>query len=220
MNCTDFERAIQGRLDARQVPLTPDLRPHHDECAACRSFCASQEALLLLAQSWTPPVPPPGLIDAVLADLSLVLPVNRTFAAAASPAWGRIGGIMCSTAAMLVLTVTLLWTPKNAHQPVTRIEPSQPPVETAIVSETLAGLFQGMNAEYTGLSAETSRALQDFSGLSDSAGLLKDLPPTRSPRLERPVDWERWDRPVSDRVGQAFDFLWDALPRTPPQSSS
>lgn len=217
MNCTDFELAVQHMLDYRRTELSPEMQSHCDECAGCRLFVESQLAIGLIVQTWQSTAAPSRILQGVLTELAVMPTATRHNAAAKSLSGAPLWGTVCCAAAMIVLTISLLRMPASVQQPLAQRAPV--PGESEIVSEALAGLFQGMNAEYAGLSSPTQQVLQQLGELPDSSLLLLEPSPSVTPRLEQPADWRRWDRPVSDRVGQAFDFLWDALPQTSQQSS-
>lgn len=218
MNCTDFELAVQNQLDARRIELSAELQAHHDECADCRSFYAAQLALVSVTKAWQSAAAPPEVAAAVLSELFAV-PTERSPATAAKSRSRGLFAAACSAAVIVIISVALLRTPPTAQQAVTQQESSPASVGTPIVSDTLAGLLHGMNADYAALPAQTQRALENISELPESAPFLPEFSEANPPKLERPVEWRRWDRPVSDRVGQAFGFLWDALPQTSERSS-
>lgn len=98
--------------------------------------------------------------------------------------FGSLAAIMCSTAAVAILAVSLVrLAPDDVHRK-TSIVTTNPTViseiqaapEPVIVSQALVGLWQGMQAEYAELSQETTRALDGWGGLPESAGLLPVLP--------------------------------------------
>lgn len=219
MNCTDFEQAVQHLLDARRTELSAELQSHQDECADCRLFYATQLAFVSVTKMWqSTTAASPEIIEAVLKEIAAPPPKRQEAAATRSGSRGRFWGAICSAAAMLVIAVTLLQSPPPVQPPVAQRE-SPSPVESGVVSDTLTGLLHGMSADYAALPTETQRALQNFSELPDSAPLLQEFSGPEPLKMERPVEWRRWDRPVSDRVGQAFSFLWEALPQTSERSS-
>lgn len=219
MNCTDFEQAVQQELDARRTELSADLQSHHDTCADCRLFYAAQLAFVSVTKMWqSTTVAPPEIIEAVLTQAAAAPSKSQVTVATKSGSPGRFWGAIFSAAAMVMIAVTLLQAPPPAQQPVAQRE-APSPVESGVVSDTLTGLLHGMSADYVALPTETQRALQNFSELPDSAPLLQEFSGPEPLKMERPVEWQRWDRPVSDRVGQAFGFLWEALPQTSERSS-
>lgn len=221
MNCIDFENAVQESLDARQTALPQHLQAHHDACGDCRAFYAGQLALISACAALPSPVVPPEILANALDQLALVdhkSPHSR-LASTASVARGRMAGTLCSAAALFVLALVLLRAPPAPQSNVTQNTVPSGSVETEIVSETLSGLFQGMSSDYTDLTWGTRQALRSIGELPRSTSLMRDLPPVDLEKVEQTREWQRWDRPVSDRVGQAFHFLWDALPQPPPQSS-
>jgi hypothetical protein len=233
MNCTDFELDVQHRLDARQVNLTPELRAHLAACPECQAFWQGQLTLLAALKSSPPAPPPAGLLEAVLAELSRPNDSSPAVAVGPSrrhPSRGSLWGILCSTAALAILAVSLMPPTPSDEQRRTSVVKTAPSVvpdspltaETVIVSQTLASLWHDVRAEYAEVSEGTHRAWDDWSEFPASATLLPVLPGGATSEMEATEpdsSWLRLDRPVSERVGQAFDFLWDALPRPVPQSS-
>ena len=71
MNCRDFERVWNERLDARDPAQSATARAldgHAASCTSCRAVGARYQALVLAIQSATAtPAPPPGFMDRVLA---------------------------------------------------------------------------------------------------------------------------------------------------------
>jgi hypothetical protein len=55
--------------------------------------------------------------------------------------------------------------------------------------------------------------------LPHTSDLIPNFSDSAAMPLESTPAWPRLDRPVSDRVGQAFDFLWDVLPHDASRSS-
>lgn len=218
MNCTEFELDAQERLDARQTALPAESRAHLADCAACRSFWRGQLTLLAAVDSWKDVVPPSRLIDVALRELALPhvapspppVPLHRSRAG--------VWGLVCSTAA-LVLPAVLLVRPSPPDPvrplPVAQVEPAAP-AETANVSAALSGLLHDVRSEYAEISRETTRVLADLGDLPEAGPWFAPIAAGDEERPESASAWMRLDRPVSDRVGEAFDFLWDALPREAP----
>lgn len=84
MNCREFEQAWQAILDDRgHGARDQSLDAHAASCAACRQLSEKFRALQLALRSWTPPTPPPGLADSVLARLETPEPAVIPFPAGA-----------------------------------------------------------------------------------------------------------------------------------------
>jgi hypothetical protein len=225
-DCTEFERAANERLDARHIDLDAALRDHLVNCPACQSFWRGQQALLSAISTWKSVAPPSRLIENSLHELTEqngFAPVTMALRAPTTPTVSRGGvwALVCSSAALALLAVSMVrWSPSDSVRalPVAQVE-SQPVLEiprtaeAAKVSDALSGLLQGVPTEYVDVSRETTRALADFGDLAEAAPWLSTAD---EPRPESTAAWMRLDRPVSERVGQAFDFLWDALPREAP----
>jgi|GEM_PF-5810451 len=219
MNCTDFELAFQERLDARQLELTDDLRAHTATCADCRAFWQSQSGLMKATSDWTNPAEPPQLLQSVLNELTSDTPrVVRADVPVRTPSRAGIWVATCSTAALLLAAVLLGIAPTPNGSP---LVPSEvvitPPAEPD--APMMSGLLTGVRTEYAELSQQTTRVLDEWSELPRTPTLIPAFAePNAAPAGDSPT-WLRLDRPVSDRVGQAFDFLWDAVPQSASRSS-
>jgi hypothetical protein len=132
-----------------------------------------------------------------------------------------------SAAALALVAVTLVrLMPSDVHRDSTLVARSsaislESPLasEALLVSQALTGLFQEVRSEYVQLSQETARAFEDWDKLPETQKWLLPIPRADSSNETPSSTWMRLDRPVSERVGQAFDFLWDALPGSAQQSS-
>lgn len=81
MNCPEYERLWNERLDAGDVGSAPSLERHAAECPACRALGARYYALSQAIQALEPlPMSPDGFVDRVLAAESArpaVVPMPR-----------------------------------------------------------------------------------------------------------------------------------------------
>lgn len=231
MNCTDFELETQRWLDERGDALPAAMRDHAARCPACLEFWQAQQTLLAATRSWTRITAPASLAQSVLTALAQSESVDsrrtQPLAISTSPqrvSRGSAWAALCATAALMLLAVMMIrlsppTEPTVSGDSVARISPAGKP-EDALVSQTLAGLWQGVHTEYREFSQETTRVLDGLGELPESAALLPSLPAQEFTPSEKPSpSWLRLARPVSDRVGQAFDFLRDAVPGETPQSS-
>lgn len=225
MNCTDFELAAQQLLDERREILPPELSDHAAHCPACRTFWHEQLTLLSAARSWTRIAASLEQMQSILTVLAKPAGVASQPLSHATPLVSRGGAwAALSTAAALMLLAAMMIRqspspePRSSEPVVAR--PELPvPEEDAVVSQALAGLWQGVHREYEELTQETTRVFDSLSELPESSSLLPSLPAADPSPMQPPASWLRLARPVSDRVGQAFDFLRDAVPRETPQSS-
>ncbi len=117
MNCADFHDLLQQRLDGAPGPEPAGLDRHLAECAECRAWQAAARRLEEGLRRLTPPAPPAGLADrmvaGVLANRRARLRIRqRVFTAAA-------------LAAAVLLAVT--FGPRWRTQPVTET-PSGPAI--------------------------------------------------------------------------------------------
>lgn len=222
MNCTDFEDAVQNLLDERQGELSPALKEHLADCERCRIFWQSQQTLLSATRHWAAATAPlaASSLDAVLRELTL--PPVAARPSVRIKTWS-LASAAASLAAIVLLTVTMTPTEQaiDANRLTTaRSSPleAEPP-EPALLAETWTQVWSGVSAEYQQMSQATSRVLDDFAVLPEPAGLLLLAPPGEPAATEPSANWLRIDRPVSERVEQAFDFLWDALPEQTARSS-
>lgn len=242
MNCTSFELEAQQLLDERQTALTPELQQHADTCPECRAFWQSQRALLAATRSWSRAVVPERLLDHVLAELSQptvdsirsTVAHRRTESSTRKPhqtAWIAVA----STAVVMFLAVTLLpFSPSTStletQTSIANLPRTSTPVavttptdaDPTLVAETLSGIWQGVHEEYRGISQQTVQVFEEFREFPESSTLMPKLPASESSSHSTTPQatpaWLRLTRPVSDRVGQAFDFLNDAVPSDTPQT--
>lgn len=234
MNCTEFEREAEEILDERGNALPPDLQAHLALCASCRAEWEAKTTLLLAVRSWRTISAPRHLAAAVMEKLSKegLLPQNAQVVAARLPRRreprGSTFAAICAAAALVLLVAAIsnLGLPPSPNNFETSRMATAFPAESADerqeerVAEAWAGLWRGMHDEYQGLSVETARVLSDLGKVSEAAVLLPP-PPTVEPRDDHSAGSPWWGlhRPVSERVGRAFDFLKEALPTGASQSS-
>jgi hypothetical protein len=68
MNCSDFEKAVQQRLDGAREPARPDMESHLAHCAECRSLDEAanrlSEGLALMRAG--PAMPPIGMRERIV----------------------------------------------------------------------------------------------------------------------------------------------------------
>jgi hypothetical protein len=227
MNCTDFEVSVQDLLDRRKTELPDEFRAHATSCSDCRSFWQSQCRLLAAAGTWTKLEIPSDLTHAALRELTSNVRPAATLVTPrrlAGPSAGWVA--VCSTAALVlfVAVLTLIEGPPDSPRPqhIALDGAVTSPVSHAIDDPSapmMAGLLTGVQTEYLELSQSTTRVLDQWSDLPRASNLIPNFSgAAASPQESSPL-WPRIDRPVSERVGQAFHFLWDALPQEEMRSS-
>lgn len=227
MNCRDFERLWNARLDARALPdaaAERALEAHAADCPGCRGLGASYQAIGLMVSAWPDTLPPPGFADRVLAAAA------RLDAVPAGP-WSLPARSLVSLAAAAALVAALTlglrgWTTpgprdglaaRRAPGPAVRpIDPDR--LSAALADATTATLLLAREA-----SAPAARVGGDVLGgaeLSLSAGTdaLGSAGPGVMPASASAV-WQGVEdrvnagvRPLSGTARSAFSFL---LPRTP-----
>jgi hypothetical protein len=225
MNCTEFERDVNERLDARQTALSAVMRDHLAGCPGCQAFWRGQQALLAAVGSWKELAPSGRSIAGALRELTKQndgAPLPQASSSLTRTDRSGLWGLVCSTAALTLFAVLIVRSPAPdpvRPLPVAQQEPAAP-AETENVSDALSGLLRGVRSEYAEMSRETTRVLADLGDLPEAGAWLAPIAAGDDAEPQAASPWMRLDRPVSERVAQAFDFLWDALPReTPPLSS-
>ena len=111
MNCRDFERIWNDRIDRGGALAGDDARPggfkeneqalveHAAGCASCRGRAAGYEVLHQAILAWgNAPEPPVGLTERILAAASAPLPTARKWRMAASQRW-----LLAAAASILVV---------------------------------------------------------------------------------------------------------------------
>jgi hypothetical protein len=176
-----------------------------------------------------PPSPPEPLAPAQLNECKPVRLSGQDRCRTPAPGQhvqGQAWWTLWSTAAVLLLAAIALRGIPNVEPNSLQVAgiPQTPPVdsppaaEPAPITQSLAGLWQGMRVEYRDLSHEAVRLLDNLAEFPEADAPADATAPAASLRPE-PSSWWRVHHPVSERVGQAFDFLKDALPERTPQSS-
>jgi hypothetical protein len=221
MNCTNFELAVQERLDLRRLELTDELRAHAASCADCRSFWQDQRRLLAATRAWPHAEFSDGLWEAAFAELTAPAPPTAIVMAprrASGPSARWVA--LCSTAALALFVVAMIGispSPEISQNNAASVNPVASPGSDESASPMIAELLAGVQLEYLELSHSTTRTLDAWSALPRASDMIPAF--TEAAPANSSPTWPRIDRPVSDRVGQAFGFLWDALPQKEMQSS-
>lgn len=146
MNCRDFERVWNERLDVRHVPPSAEaegpLETHASSCPACLGLAARYQALRQALAALDGPPVPPGFADRVLAayteePASVEPPARRRW---------RAGGLVsvAAAAAVVAAVVVGLKIPPSAAPPA--LPPASPeapvaqarPIDAQGLSEAVA----------------------------------------------------------------------------------
>lgn len=212
MNCRDFERLWNDRLDARAAHPAVDapLDAHASACPACRALAAGFQAVALAAQTLSATPPPdvaPDFADRVLA----------AFAEGPSPVlrFGPLRRLLpLATAAAVVAAAFVGWKVANVETApgrpaavagVKAIDPDD--LSAALADATSATLGLAMEA-----SAPAARAFGAAERLSvgpDSLSLPASVLPASAAALWQGVGLRVNEgvRPISGSARSAFGFL-------------
>ena len=223
MNCTKFESAAQRLLDERTAELPAEMQAHLSNCRDCRCFWSGQLWLLKANQSIAPAEVPAGLASATLLRLKATgdthLPEIAQRAVSARRGWAAA---LCCAASSALIMIFLSSEPSPRPEAPTiskGIAPAElEDAETLLASQSLSRLWNGVQAEYQELSQDTSETLTGLPELPKRDAILPVVTPWAPAWADPAESWRRVDRPISERVEAAFDFLWDALPTEPTQS--
>ena len=223
MNCTKFETAAQQLLDERTVALPAEMTEHLAACGDCRSFWNGQLWLLKANQSFAVAELPAGMLAATLqqmkaadsSDASRLLTRRQN----RPVRWGWAAAVSCAAAlALIAVSLPPHAVPPGDSQTLADRDVAVEESESLLASQSLSRLWNGVQAEYQELSKDTTDTLSEMGDLPDTAAILPVVSPWAPALADPPESWQRVDRPISERVEAAFDFLWDALPSTAPQS--
>lgn len=220
MNCGDFERAWNDRLDAGATAAAgadPVMEAHAAACPACRSLGARYQAISTLALAPTTEVPT-GFADRVLA--ASAAEVSRPLRAWLVPL--SAAAAVIAAVAVGVHTGTVgRWGSKPPRGPVARVRP----IDTEGLSEALAVATSATWDFAREASAPAARVGRQVIGSAGLPGAPRSIGlPGRSARPSADV----W-RSVGDRVNaevrpfegtarHAFGFLLGPTAAAPPTS--
>jgi hypothetical protein len=220
MNCRDFERAWNHRLDAREEPPEAEgvsLEAHAAECPACRSLAVRYRTLRQALAAWgPPPAVPEGFADRVLQhlDVAEVRPASR---AVALRAWW----IPIALAASLVLVVLLA---NRQAERGGRAEPGPAPAPSVASGDPRPltdALAEATSASWDLAWHASAPAARIGRQVIDSASVRLPSATLSSPVRVRPVSGvlqsveERVNagvRPLSGSARRAFGFLLGTPP--------
>ncbi len=237
MNCEDFELQAQDCLDRHEQQLPVVLQSHVDECVNCRASWKNLRQVVDLTADWSRVEFPSNLIDEVLAQWqsgSFPTPVETMPAAvthsirSGASRWAAI----CAPAALILAVAVMLQIRPTHSSPdqVAQQTGSDVPVkdladvptrdDSSLEPPSVADLLGGMHSGYSLLAHRTAETLDGWHRLPTTVELIPTLSvPAATSTAPADALWPRLDRPVSKRVSQALDFLWDTLPQDSSQAS-
>jgi hypothetical protein len=214
MNCSEFERCLEGLVELRQGTLSPAAERHRSSCAACAALWLEHQRLDVAVKAWRSDVPTIDLTSRVLAELqpqSVPAPARyrRTVAFAV--------GLVSVVAASLVLVVGPVW---RAAPPVVAVAPDVTPPgrdgEGVDLTESMAGLWNEMKVSTPVLPERVLPKLPHVEGLWTVVASQEELPAEAAPTPPATTsDRIPLSSVVRDRVTSAFGFLGQTLPAQP-----
>lgn len=223
MNCIEFERLLEERVENRD-PLDSSPPPAHAaDCSACRALWDRQILLDEALVAWKALPIEADLTDRILEQFrasTVLVPapasVQPTLTTAAPPAavWSldRARLALAGLAAMFVAAV--LWSgrfepsPGNAGPMVAN---DSPPQESEVPLPQIDILMASAQTAYRELAHGTAEMAQ----LPVIPSTPVELPQTGAP-IPQPLTWfggvGQELAPLPTEVGTALNFLWDTLP--------
>ena len=245
MNCTEFKTAVERAAEIRE-PLTPDALAHVSTCSECRSVLAIDQQLDAVIAAWRHAEPPTKLVDAVLAELSNPLwqddlqeinelskiedeelvTVGQSIESTPRRRNRSRVLVIASLSVCLLIAVVSIGLYSGARSPhlgdlaqATHLGDSDPSLADSSmdVSETLVELLFDLQSEYREMATETTSAAREMVNAIPqrvSASMMPD--PDEIDLLPSSSDVRRMWKPIGNRVGTAFSFLWQTVPSEVP----
>jgi hypothetical protein len=200
MNCVGFEREHESRLAGRQTDLSAEARRHLDTCAVCRRTWTVDRQLdraIAVWQADSPPMPDRQrlLASILIAHTGVIL---RPSPSTPAVTWT----IVAALTVMLCVGVSLWRDGATAPTVADRATP---------LTDSVATLWDGVQTHSQQAAVETVKRLDEWP--------LVALPVPSSIPTESAAEpiapsrpWLEWSEPLGRQVGQAVQFLGDALP--------
>jgi hypothetical protein len=224
MNCIEFERLLEERVENRE-PLDSSPPPAHvATCGACRGLWDRQILLEEALVAWKADPIEADLTDRILEQVrasAVLIPApasaQPTLAAAAPPAaaiWSldRARLALAGLAAMFVAAV--LWSGRfesSAGNVGPMVASDSPPQESEATLPQIDILMASAQTAYRELAHETA----EMAHLPVIPSTPVELPRTGAP-IPQPLTWfggvGQELAPLPTEVGSALNFLWDTLP--------
>ena len=223
MSCTEFEQSLKQAVETRSEHELRDLRDHAAACPICRPlwqrFTLLQQAIPL----WKAQVPDVDLSDSVILRVAAGQP-----AAASRPARSsrlRWAVALTTAAAVCALAVILWPAPENRQV----VESPQPPVVEPQQDDTPLEPVVAMQPAHEGAVRKGGDAIMVLA--ENAAGAVVKtpmfLPPAsalsagdtgqtdEAPASSWLAEWSQDLQPIGREVGNAMNFLLDAVPLEP-----
>lgn len=230
MECQEFEAELEGRLDERLDPCSPELQAHAKYCANCEERLQQAIVLLRGIATWRQALPAPsgGLTGRItdhirLADFE-IRSVSSDRAPARQSKWQAGAVAVAAMAAMwLVFVGSNFDHSGQADHRMAAVgqrqmgSPTRAPVTPVPVTPTdLGTVLVSAEGAYSQLATETLEAAQDFALLWPTSQAVSSAAPPPAPQ-GRDTNWNqelsRELAPIGSSVTDALDFLWRAAPR-------
>ncbi|MDZ4684801.1 MAG: hypothetical protein SH850_06885 [Planctomycetaceae bacterium] len=217
MNCTDFENELIELTAARTRGLSEAARRHVATCADCRRSVNGDRALDRMIAAWRAATPAPTsrarLVTALLNDRPRAAPARSTPQRTPAAAWSLI-----TVATVLMCLGVALWRDDDPRpNALVNRGPESSPVQALPISESVASLWDGMQSRSQQAAVETVRRLEEWPQVALHETIPAALPISAAEAANSPqssAPWLQWGEPLGRQVGQAFQFLGDALPET------
>lgn len=213
MHCRDFESRLNDILDDRGQPRADaQLDAHAQVCEPCRQLLAGQQVLLAgLKHRPLPAAVSAGFADRVVAQ---VKPVVVARGASPSRVWWALGTVL-STAAAVLLVVSLVWQARrwNAPRPdnIVNDSPSAPAPNRPLPKRS--GPQSGLAMSQADWLLEAPRLPSHIRG--SYRGTIDNLAvalPETVQRLDEVEQYAPGIRPIRISFGLMFDALWRTIP--------
>lgn len=229
MNCSEFEAELYQLVETRGDVLSSAAVQHVEDCVGCRTRWRDRQLIDTALQALPSVQAPDWLADAVMRQLlpgGSVEPMRSPGVGTGVRSGRRGQWLAVSIAAACLFVLISLGERRQLDRvtgvPVTPPVVAGPPVE---VAKSVAAVFEDLRAEYRELAAETNATAREFaavlppnvttSWMSNAPAVELDSPAERS--APPPGAVTEIGRSVGNRIGQAIDFLWVAIPETVPR---
>ncbi|MES2789340.1 MAG: hypothetical protein V4719_06940 [Planctomycetota bacterium] len=227
MECLEFERLLEQRLDERLVPRCPELQTHAQTCVPCTFLLEDAELLSRGIAAWRGHLPAApsdlaaritGQVLAILPPQSPVRPPELRVDRRSSPnepprTWQTWAVLAGSVAAVWFVFLGTTPRPDRAERVAsvpTSVPESKPKTDLGAVLVSAEGA-------YSKLATESLAAAQDFALLWPTSSAASDAGSSPSAPGEDGSNWtpslSRELAPIGNSVEDALDFLRRTVPR-------
>lgn len=229
MECQEFEAELDGRLDERLDPRSPELQAHAKSCANCEERLQQAIVLLCGIVIWRQAAPAPsGDLTARIANhVRLADFETRSVGSDRTPvnqskwqAWAVAAAAMA--AIWLVFVGANFDHSGQADHRMAAVgqrpigSPTRAPVTPVPATPTdLGTVLVSAEGAYSQLATETLEAAQDFALLWPTSQAVSNAAPSPAPHGPD-TNWNqelsRELAPIGGSVTDALNFLWRAAP--------